>query len=103
MSKCCECYSRVFEEGSFCLMMNKRCEGIATHDKEEKSIKHQEMIRQVREIGESLIKNAESIVGDEEYLCSLHISFEVNPRDEAPMITIERSFYPEKFVERTNV
>ena len=53
-----------------------------------------EYIRSVRNIGESLIKNAESIVGDEKYLKEIHISADV-VQDGVPSINISRSFYPE--------
>lgn len=54
-------------------------------------------IRQVRAIGESLIKNAESIVGTEEHLNSIYITAELN-LDSAPAINISRTFLPEKYV-----
>lgn len=51
-------------------------------------------IRQIKEIGESLILNAESIVGTEKYLCSVCIQAEINPRT-IPKIDISRTFFPE--------
>lgn len=60
-------------------------------------------VRQVRAIGESLIKNAESIVGSERYLKSVSISATIGPLDELASICINREFYPEKtFEEHAN-
>lgn len=56
-------------------------------------------VRQVRAIGESLIKNAESIVGSEKYLKSVSISTTIGPLDELASICIDREFYPEKIFE----
>lgn len=61
---------------------------------------HDEWIRQIREAGESLIKNAESIVGSERYLMGLDVSVNINANDEAPEITVMRRFMPDKFIER---
>lgn len=60
---------------------------------------HDELVRKVREAGESLIKNAESIVGSEEYLTSLYISIDFSP-NEIPTISINRDFIPEKTIQR---
>lgn len=56
-------------------------------------------VRQVRAIGESLIKNAESIVGSEKYLKSVSISATIGPLDELASICIDREFLPEKIFE----
>ena len=59
------------------------------------------LIKRVKDAGESLIKNAESIVGDEKYLCNIQIIIDVGPFDEeAPKIEIRRQFYPEKTIEK---
>lgn len=62
-------------------------------------IKHDNYMRQVRAIGESLIKNAESIVGSEKYLKSVSISATISLFDEPASICIDREFYPEKIFE----
>jgi hypothetical protein len=63
---------------------------------------HEELIRQLKEVGESFIKNAKGIVGSDEYLTGLelHVVFDVN--DYLPEITLERRFVPERTVERLN-
>lgn len=59
-----------------------------------------EMVRQVRYIGESLIKNAESIVGTEKYIAEIKISASVDSKqDSLPHIEVNRSFLPERMVE----
>ena len=64
-----------------------------------KNRKREELVRQIREAGESLIKNAESIAGTEKLLDGLNITiyFEL---DEAPVIHISKDFIPEKYLER---
>lgn len=62
--------------------------------------KKQELTRCIREIGESLIKNAESIVGSEKYLKNIYISVNLNDQEE-PSIEVTKEFLPEKFIERT--
>lgn len=58
-------------------------------------------IKRVKDAGESLIKNAESIVGDEKYLCDLQIIVDLGIIDEEiPNIEIRRQFYPEKTIEK---
>lgn len=61
----------------------------------------EEGIRQIKEIGESLILNAESIVGTEKYLCSICIQVEISPGT-IPEIDISRTFFPEGYLERNN-
>lgn len=60
----------------------------------------EERIRRIREVGESLIKNAESIVGDEMYPTSLYISAEITSDDHPVSISVTKEFVPEKFMER---
>lgn len=65
---------------------------------------HEEMIRQVREAGESLIKNAESIVGSEEFLVDgMTVTVSINIREQAPTIEVRREFLPEMYVKRMGV
>lgn len=61
-----------------------------------------ELARRIREIGESLIKNAESIVGNEEYLASIYISADITTTDSHPVVRVEKEFYPEKYIERSS-
>lgn len=57
------------------------------------------LIRKIQQIGESLIRNAESIVGKEEYITSITIAcYPCVAGDELPEIRINKSFVPENFV-----
>lgn len=60
----------------------------------------QELARRIKEIGESLIKNAESIVGNEQYVKSIYISAKVSTSDD-PVIELDKEFWPERFIDRT--
>ena len=62
--------------------------------------KKQELVRCIQDIGESLIKNAESIVGSEKYLKNIYISVNLNDQEE-PSVEVTKEFLPEKFIERT--
>lgn len=62
-------------------------------------VMREEYIRQVRYVGESLIKNAESIVGTEKYVGDLRLYISINPNESVPTIQIDRTFVPENFVE----
>lgn len=61
----------------------------------------EDVIRQVRAIGESLIKNAESIVGTEKHLTGIYIQAELKP-DAIPSIDISRTFLPEKYIKEVS-
>lgn len=57
------------------------------------------LIRKIQQIGESLIKNAESIVGNEEFISSLIINcYPCVVGDELSEIRISKSFIPEHCV-----
>lgn len=54
----------------------------------------------IRAAGESLIKNADSIAGDEKYITGIDIMFSVNCNfEEAPEISVTKTFYPEGSIE----
>ena len=60
----------------------------------------EERIQQIKECGQSIIDNAEKIFGDYPYSTGdliLNITFN---RDYAPIIKVDRMFYPEKYIER---
>ena len=60
-------------------------------------IPKEEYIRHVRAIGESLIKNAESIAGNEEYCTGIDIFASVEA-DRPTEIEIRRRFAPERLI-----
>jgi hypothetical protein len=60
----------------------------------------EEIIQCVKDCGQSLIDNAEKIVGDYKYSTDLSIYCRVDKEDKAPYIEVTREFIPEKFIER---
>lgn len=62
--------------------------------------KKQELVRRIQEIGESLIKNAESIVGNEQYVKSINIYADISTTKDLS-VEVTKEFWPEKFIERT--
>ena len=59
------------------------------------------MICDVKAVGQSIIDNAESIVGNEKYMSDIYItiSYDLN---KIPDINISRTFTPEQIREREN-
>lgn len=60
----------------------------------------EKIIQNIKDCGQSMIDNAEKIAGDMHYQRSITITCYVDEKDEPPYITIDASFYPEKFIER---
>lgn len=59
----------------------------------------EKLIQNIKDCGQSLIDNAESLV-NYEYLRDITITCYVNERDEAPYISVDTSIYPEKMIKR---
>jgi hypothetical protein len=62
----------------------------------------EELIQNIKDCGQSLIDNAEKIVNDYKFTRDIVITCYVSVRDEAPYISVDSSFVPEKFIERHN-
>lgn len=60
----------------------------------------EELIQNIKDCGQSLIDNAENIVGNYKYLGEIEITCFPNITDDAVRIEVNNSFYPEKFVEK---
>lgn len=60
----------------------------------------EEIIKNIKDVGQSLIDNAENIVSDYKYARGFTITCYVDERNEAPYINVDVSFFPEKFIER---
>lgn len=60
----------------------------------------EEIIQNIKDIGQSLIDNAEKIVNDFKYNTDLTITCYPTEKDTAPCIIVETEFIPEKIVER---
>ena len=60
----------------------------------------EEIIQNIKDIGQSLIDNAEKMIGDYKYFRDITITCYANESNEAPYINIDTSFIPENFIER---
>lgn len=60
----------------------------------------EEIIQNIKDCGQSLIDNAEKIVGDYKFAKSFTITCYVDEKNELPYISVDTDFYPEKFIER---
>lgn len=60
----------------------------------------EEIIQNIKDCGQSLIDNAQNIVGNYKYLGDVFITCYVSDTNKAPYISVNNEFMPEKFVER---
>lgn len=60
---------------------------------------HEEIIQHIKDIGQSLIDNAETMV-DYKYLKDIVITCHIIDDEEASYIKVDTEYYPEKFIER---
>lgn len=61
----------------------------------------EEMLQQIKDCGESIIKNAERILGDEKYFLNTTVMFTINrDRNILPKINVRRDFIPEQQIDR---
>lgn len=60
----------------------------------------EQVIQNIKDCGQSLIDNAENMVGDYKFFRDITITCHVNESDEAPYVNIDTSFVPENFIER---
>ena len=60
------------------------------------------IIQNIKDCGQSLIDNAENIVGDYKYARGFTITCYADERDEAPHISVDVDFYPEHLIDRLN-
>lgn len=67
-------------------------------------ISTEELVQRVKEAGQSIIDNAENIVGDYKYQTEICICVTLNA-DNAwlPEIRAEQSFLPEKYINRRTI
>ena len=63
-------------------------------------LKDETIIQNIKDCGQSLIDNAENIVSDYKHTRGFTITCYVDERNEAPYISVDTSFYPEKLIER---
>lgn len=60
----------------------------------------EELIQNIKDCGQSLVDNAESIVNQCKYISGLTITCHVDDRDRAPYINVDADFIPENWIER---
>lgn len=60
----------------------------------------EQIIQNIKDCGQSLIDNAENIVSNYKYVGEFTITCYVNEINEPPYISVDTTFYPEKFIER---
>ena len=60
----------------------------------------EEIIQNIKDCGQSLIDNAEKIVGDYKFMTDLTITCHVSEKGHMPYINVSTEFLPEKFIER---
>lgn len=60
----------------------------------------EELIQNIKDCGQSLIDNAENIVGNYKYLGEIIITCYPSEHEEGVHIEVSNDFCPEKFIER---
>lgn len=60
----------------------------------------EQIIQNIKDCGQSLIDNAEKMVGDYKFFRDITITCYINETDQAPYVNIDTSFIPESFIER---
>ena len=60
----------------------------------------EKIIQNIKDIGQSLIDNAEEMVGNHKFLTDVTVTCYVSEKDHAPYINVSTDFLPEKFIER---
>lgn len=60
----------------------------------------EETVLRIKEAAQSIINNAESIVGDEKTRTNISITIDVNNIDQLPIINITKELIPESFLSR---
>ena len=60
----------------------------------------EETVLRIKEAAQSIINNAESIVGDEKTRTNISITIDVNNIDQLPIVNITKELIPEDFLSR---
>ena len=67
---------------------------------ESKENSREELIQRIKDCGQYIINNAETILGDERYITELYLTCNFFDRSEPPYITINKDVIPDSFIER---
>lgn len=65
-----------------------------------KESRNEKLVQNIKDIGQSLIDNAEKIANDFKYHTDLTITCYPAEKDNYPRIVVETEFVPEKIIER---
>ena len=60
----------------------------------------EEIIQNIKDVGQSLIDNAEEMVGNYKFLTDVTITCYVSEKGYAPYINVSTDFLPENFIKR---
>lgn len=60
----------------------------------------EQIIQNIKDCGQSLIDNAEKMVGDYKFFMDITITCYPNETDQAPYISVDTNFVPENFIKR---
>lgn len=60
----------------------------------------EETVLRIKEAAQSIINNAESIVGDEKTRTNISITIDINNIDQLPIVNITKELIPEGFLNR---
>ena len=60
----------------------------------------EELVKRIKEAAQSLIDNAESIVGTEKHRQKIDITIDVDGIDRVPVITVRKDIIPEGYLDR---
>lgn len=67
---------------------------------ESKENRREEIIQRIKDCGQYLIDNAETIIGEEKYIRELYVTCSFFDISEPPYITINKDVIPYSFIER---
>ena len=60
----------------------------------------EEIISRIKEAGQCIIDNAESIAGTEKYPQKITITVDVDSLDKVPVVTVNKDIIPERYLDR---
>lgn len=67
---------------------------------ESKENRREEIIQRIKDCGQYIADNADTLLGDEKYLRDLHITCNFFDVSELPYISVNKDIIPDSFVER---
>lgn len=74
-------------------------EGITRDVKDTKQSIRNELIQRIKYCGQYIVDNAETILGEDEYIANLYLICNFFDRSEAPYVTVNKDIIPDGFIE----